>query len=225
VATSEKLPLPYRLVRGSFRILFKLLARVDAQGLERVPREGPVVMAANHTTIFEGPLLMALFPRHPLTALAKQEFRGTAVGKLLEAMGAVYVARGEVDRQALRELLRRLKAGGAVGLAPEGTRSKTGVLLKGKEGVAYLALQTDAWIVPVATWGQEKVISEWKRLRRPLLHLRVGEPFKIQPEPGKPRGQILEEATERIMTSLARLLPAEYRGYYADRVLDEPETT
>jgi 1-acyl-sn-glycerol-3-phosphate acyltransferase len=225
VATSEKLPLSYRLVRGSFRILFKLLTRVDARGLERVPQEGPVVMAANHTTIFEGPLLMARFPRHPLTAMAKQEFRGTLVGKLLEAMGAVYVARGEIDRAALRELLRRLKAGGAVGLAPEGTRSRSGKLLKGKDGVAYLALQSDAWIVPVATWGQEKILSEWKRLRRPRVYLRVGEPFKIEREPDKSRGQTLEEATERIMVSLARLLPAEYRGYYADRVLDEPETT
>jgi 1-acyl-sn-glycerol-3-phosphate acyltransferase len=214
--------LSYRLAQKAFRGLFWLLTDVDARGLDRIPMEGGVLLAANHTTAIEGPLILGLTPRHPITAMAKAEFKGTLAGRVVDLINPIYVERGEVDRKALKEVIQRLKAGEAIGIAPEGTRSKAGTLLEGKEGAAYIALQTNAWVVPIAAWGQEKMGSDLKRFHRPKLYLRVGEPFKIEAEPGKPRGQILEEGTRRIMHSIARMLPPEYRGVYADEITGPP---
>ncbi len=209
---------PYRLVRGLFRLFFTLLAKVDAEGLEQTPLEGPLLVAANHTSLFEGPLVLALLPRQPLTAMAKQEYQKTPIGWILKGVDPIYVARGEVDRAALREVLKRLKAGAAIGIAPEGTRSKTGQLIEGKEGAAYLALQSGATILPVAIWGQETLISDLKRFRRPHIYLRVGEPFKLDNNPSLPRREKVEAGTKQIMHALAVLMPYSYRGVYRDRV-------
>ncbi|MDQ4079109.1 MAG: 1-acyl-sn-glycerol-3-phosphate acyltransferase, partial [Chloroflexota bacterium] len=111
----------------------------------------------------------------------------------------------------------------AIGIAPEGTRSKTGKLIEAKEGAAYIALKSEAWIVPMAIWGQENAIREWKQLRRPHVFVRVGEPFKLEQDPEKNRQENLEVGTRRIIHAIARLLPEEYRGYYADEVLGPPE--
>jgi 1-acyl-sn-glycerol-3-phosphate acyltransferase len=219
----KKLPLGYRVVRSLFRTTFRLLADVDARGLERVPMEGGALLAANHMTFLEGPLVFGLVARHPLTALAKQEFQGTLAGRVVDLVNPIYVARGEVDRKALKEMMQRLKEGAAIGIAPEGTRSKTGRLMEGKEGAAYLAFQTGAWVVPVAVWGQEQMLAQLKRFRRPKIHLRIGEPFRIESEPGKARGEILAAGTERIMHAIARMLPPEYRGAYADEVQGPPQ--
>lgn len=215
--------LSYRAARGLFRGLFRLLADVDARGLDRIPLTGGTILAANHSTTIEGPLILGLTPRQPITAMAKAEFKGTLAGRVVDLVNPIYVERGEVDRKALKEVIQRLKAGEAIGIAPEGTRSKTGALLEGKEGAAYIALQTNAWVVPIAVWGQERMLSDLKRLHRPKLNLRIGEPFKIEAEPGKTRGQTLEEGTRRIMHAIARMLPAEYRGVYAAEITGPPQ--
>ena len=213
----------YKVVRWSLLALFKLLARLDVQGLERIPLEGPAMLTVNHTSILEAPLVLAISPRQPLSALAKKEYQGTPSALVLDRVDPVYVARGEVDRVALKEMLRRLRAGSAIGVAPEGTRSPTGNLIEGKEGTAYLALQTGAWIVPIAVWGHEEFVRDLKRFRRPTIHMRVGEPFKLEKDRSKGRGEQLEEGTMRIMHAIARLLPPERRGVYADQVLGPPQ--
>ncbi|MGB0389250.1 MAG: lysophospholipid acyltransferase family protein [Ardenticatenaceae bacterium] len=199
------------------------MCNIDAQGLEHTPTEGPLLLAANHTSIYEGPLIFAIVPRQPISPMAKMEYKDTILGKVVfNPINTIFVARGEVDRKALKEMIKRLKNNEALGMAPEGTRSPSGTLMKAKEGAAYMALKTDAWILPIAVWGQENVISEFKRLRRPTIHLRAGKPFKLQKDPNKTRNQNIEAGTERIMHAIARLLPPKYRGYYADAVQDEP---
>ena len=220
------LSLHYRLLLGVFRFLFRLLTRVDVRGLENVPARGGLILASNHISALEGPLIFSLVRRHPLTALAKLEWKSSPVGRfVLVALKPVYVARGEVDRVALKETVRRLKAGEAFGISPEGTRSRTATLLEGKEGLAYIAFQSGATIVPVATWGQEKFGREIKRFRRPLLHARFGEPFTLESDPALNRRENLTAATERIMLEIARMLPPEYRGFYAEKAaqLSAPE--
>lgn len=215
--------LHYRLLLATFRLLFRLLTRVDARGLENVPASGGLILASNHISSFEGPLIFSLVRRHPLTALAKLEWKGSPIGRLiLDAMKPVYVARGEVDRTALKETVRRLKAGEAFGISPEGTRSHTAQLLEGKEGLAYVAFQSGATVIPVATWGQEKLVSELKRFRRPVLHARFGPPLALPNDPALSRRENLAAATEAIMLEIARMLPPDYRGFYAEKAAQLP---
>lgn len=207
-----------------FRFAFRLLFHVDAQGLEHTPQEGPLLLASNHYSVYEGPLIFAIVPRQPIAPLAKMEFKDSILGKLIfHPIHSIFVSRGEVDRKALREIIKRLKNNEAFGISPEGTRSRTGNLIKAKEGTAYIALKTKAWVMPVAVWGPKNIAYDLMCLRRPKMYLRAGKPFKLERDPSKSRNENIAIGTERIMHAIARLLPAKYRGYYADAVQGEPE--
>lgn len=225
-AITESPPKPtraYRILIGILKVFFNLFFKIDIQGIERTPMTGPLLAGGNHTRLWEGPLILATLPRQPLSAFAKAEYKGTLIGRfILEPIDVIYVNRGEVDRTALKEMIRRLKAGYAIGIAPEGTRSKDSKMIQGKEGTAYLALQTKAQFLPLAIWGHENFPASLKRLRRCPVHIRVGHPFVLENDPNLTRQQNIELGTERIMTSIARMLPPEYRGYYADKVLGPP---
>jgi 1-acyl-sn-glycerol-3-phosphate acyltransferase len=105
-----------------------------------------------------------------------------------------------------------LAAGGIVAVAPEGRRSKSGGLQRGRNGVARLAVRTGAPVVPVAIWGQEHAFRSWRRLRRAPVDVRFGAPPSLRSlEASAPT-----VVTTRIMVEIARLLPPEYRGAYAD---------
>ena len=125
-----------------------------------------------------------------------------------------------MDRQALGEALALLKAGAVLGVAPEGTRSRTGGLLKGRSGIFYLAGRAGVPIVPAVMWGQEQVMPGWIRLRRAQVHLHIGPPIYLPPEAARFRTADLDAHTEQLMLTMARMLPAQYRGVYADMVDD-----
>jgi 1-acyl-sn-glycerol-3-phosphate acyltransferase len=116
---------------------------------------------------------------------------------------------------AMKAALAMLKSGRRLGVAPEGTRSPTGALQRGKPGAAYLADRTQVPIIPMAMWGTETVMRHWLRLRRPAVVCRIGPPFTL-PRDGRAKGARLDEFTDEIMCTLAALLPPEYRGVYAD---------
>ena len=104
------------------------------------------------------------------------------------------------------------------GVAIEGTRSRTGGLLPGKTGAAYLANRANAPLVPMAIWGTEQIIGNLKRLRRSTIHIRIG-PMVHLPE-GRANTVQLEEYTDQLMLTIARALPPEYRGVYRERIKD-----
>jgi 1-acyl-sn-glycerol-3-phosphate acyltransferase len=137
-------------------------------------------------------------------------------GPLLSSMGAIWVRRGEVDRRALKEASQFLEQGGALSLAIEGTRSRTGGLQRGKTGAAYLALRYDVLILPVVVTGTEQLFRNLLRLRRTHVRTVIGPPFRLPPPNGRLRSQDLDAYTDQIMLTLARLLPERYRGVYAD---------
>jgi 1-acyl-sn-glycerol-3-phosphate acyltransferase len=107
-----------------------------------------------------------------------------------------------------------LKAGGVLGLAPEGTRSHTGQLQEGKTGAAYLADRAGVPIVPVALAGTENVWRNLKRLRRTPVACTIGQPFRL-PSDGRAKGEQLKHLTDEVMCRIAALLPPQYHGAYA----------
>jgi 1-acyl-sn-glycerol-3-phosphate acyltransferase len=148
-----------------------------------------------------------------LTVLAADKWRRVLpILLLFNAMGAVWVKRGEVDRAALRACLDVLAHGGAMGMSPEGTRSKTGGLQKGRAGVAYLAAKANVPVLPVALWGVEQIGPSLKRLRRADVYVRAGAPLRMDP------ALSLEANTDNLMRTIARMLPKQYRGVYGDEL-------
>ena len=110
-----------------------------------------------------------------------------------------------------------LRQGAIVGIAPEGTRSRNAQgLLEGKQGAALLAARAAVPIIPVGIVGSEKVNAEWLHLRRPLITIRVGEPYTLPEMDRKNRQAWLSRCTDEIMCRIAMLLPPEYRGFYAN---------
>lgn len=208
----------YFTVRAIIRALVWLLTRTEVCGLENLPPRGPYVLVTNHLSAIDPPLLMAAIPAAVTVFAGHTHRREFIIGELMNSVGAIWVRRGEADREALRAAVAVLKDGGVVGVAPEGTRSRTGSLLKGKIGTAYLATRADVPIVPVALIGTEVGLPALFQLRRPRLTVTIGPPFRLPNSSPRADRHELEAHTELIMRTLVRMLPEKYHGVYRDRV-------
>ncbi len=215
---AQDAPLLYRLLQGIVFALLRILTKLDVEGLERVPRSGPLIIAPNHIHLLDSVLTFGLIPRR-VTALAADKWRTPPFGCLLSIIGqAIYVTRGEADRRALAKAVVVLRSGGVLGVAPEGTRSRSGGLQHGKDGAAYLASRSGAVIVPLAAWGHDQTFTSWAHFQRPAIHVRFAEPIRLPAEAAQARTTQLSAYTDEIMLALARLLPVEHRGVYASRL-------
>jgi 1-acyl-sn-glycerol-3-phosphate acyltransferase len=212
-----------RLIKYFLLTLLKIVARVDVQGLENLPA-GPFVVVINHLSSFDTLAGIAVGPIIPATTFAAIEHRSDPIGGwILDQLGVIWVHRSEADRDASKLALEEIKSGTVMAMAIEGTRSRTGGLLPGKSGPAFLASRAHVPLVPGAIWGTEKIVSNMKRLRRSEVHVRLGQPFHL-PE-GRANTEQLEAYTDQVMLQIAAMLPPQYRGVYADRVKDAPSGT
>lgn len=204
----------YRAIRVIINALINLLVRREYIGMENFPGP-PYILVTNHLSVFDTPILLTVCPHTIRALVAAKHKRNPIYRPLLVIMGSIWVRRGEVDRQALRESLAVLSEGGVLGVAPEGTRARgTYALQPGKTGAAYLATRAGVPIVPVGLSGTENMKRNLPRLRRTPVRAVVGKPFRL-PESGRVRGEKLHEYTDLIMHRIAELLPEEYRGAYA----------
>jgi 1-acyl-sn-glycerol-3-phosphate acyltransferase len=198
------------------RWLFTLLSRLEVSGLENIPQRGGVILAANHLSRLDSPLVFAMVERGDVTALVADKYRRNwLLRPLIEVVHGIWIDRERADFQALRAAREYLQNGGGLGIAPEGTRSHTGALKEAKTGVAYLADKANVPVVPVAIWGTEAAIAELSRLRRPVIHLTFGRPFCLPTLERSDRSAALQRNTDEIMCQIAALLPPAYRGVYA----------
>lgn len=185
------------------RFLGRVVWDAHVLDVERVPADGPVVLAANHTGVLDGPLLIGLAPR-PLHVLVKQEmFRGP-IGVVLTAAGQIPVDRAS-GRAGLAAGLGVLRRGGAVGIFPEGNRG-AGAVSDVRAGVAWLAVNADAPVVPVAIVGSRRTgesLGHVPAVRRRVV-LGFGEPVPVADLPGSRRERIAAtiEAVQAAMVAL-----------------------
>jgi len=160
-------------------VLARLLFDLRIEGAHHVPRTGPVLLAANHSGFLDGPLVFLLSPRRP-SVLTKSELFVGPLARALGWLGQISVHRGTPDRVALRAALHVLDRHGAVGVFPEGTRG-IGDLSDLNDGLAYLALRSDAAVVPVVLQGTSAALpkgARWPRLRAPVT-LTYGPPVRV----------------------------------------------
>ena len=198
-----------------------VLAAIEAEGLENIPASGPCIIAVNHLSKADTPLFMSKLPRRTVM-LANEKYRSSRIiNWVISDVGqAIYVTPNALDEHALNDALAVLRAGGLLGLAPEGTRSKTGGLMRARTGAAYLAVAANVPVVPVAAWGQENWRSRMRSLHRIPICVRAGKPLVFPPGPATP--QQLLQYTDEIMHALARLLPERYRGVYGAELAASP---
>lgn len=175
-----------------------MLFRWRVIGAENVPRSGPLVLAGNHFSTWDPPL-MGCSVRRPVSFIAKEElFRFRPFGWVLRNVHAVPIKRGQADIANLKRMLETLQKGGVLGMFPEGTRQRSGELGAPQPGVAWLAHKCDAPVVPMAIIGPY-------RLWQPLT-VRIGAPLDICAGlPERPRTADLEAAGKRVMEVIAEL--------------------
>jgi 1-acyl-sn-glycerol-3-phosphate acyltransferase len=195
--------------------LLKLLFRFELTCVQNIPSAGPLIVVINHIAFLDPLVVVAGFPR-AVTPVAKQEVSDHFFfGLIARLYGVVPVRRGEVDLNAVKRLLRILKEGEAVLIAPEGTRSPTCQMQLAKDGATMLALRSEAIIVPVGIIGTDQVRSYWLHLQRAPVRLMVGQPFRLCAGPRVGR-TAMAEATVEVMYRLAAQLPPEFRGVYSN---------
>jgi len=172
--------------RTTFRAIFRFSARVRIEHLAPVPRTGPLILASNHISHFDPPVVGCFFPRHVDWMAMEELFRNPRFARALELTGAFRVNRDGTDRSALRVAVRRLQAGRVVGIFPEGgIRAGDTSILDGapmRPGLAALALMAKAPILPSVVAGTDRFYKKqnWSPLRRAPVWIATGRP--IPPE-------------------------------------------
>ena len=228
------LTVPIVTVAAGARFLSRALTRVRVEGeFDAIPREGPVILASNHVSNADGVIIGAwLTPKlgRRIHWLGKREmFDWPLVGWMARNGGVVPVDRGTADTEAFRLAQRVLLAGEVLMVFPEGTRSPTAELQKPKDGLAMLALRTNATIVPIGISNTDKVWPKGRPVPRIGGHatMRVGSPFRPADElpEGLDRKAKKAAATDLIMRRIAAQLDERHRGAYADTGPDTHQGT
>ncbi|WP_053658010.1 1-acyl-sn-glycerol-3-phosphate acyltransferase [Micromonospora sp. NRRL B-16802] len=207
--------------------LLKLIFRPQVEGLDNVPATGPVILASNHLS-FSDSIFTPLITRRKVTFVAKAEyFTGKGIKGWLTRMffvgtGTIPVDRsgGQAARAALDTQLQVLRAGGVAGIYPEGTRSPDGRLYRGKTGVARLALESGAVVVPVAMLNADQIQPPGKLIPRiARVRIRFGAPLDFSRYQGMAGDRFVERAvTDEIMYELMELSGREYVDIYAQKL-------
>jgi 1-acyl-sn-glycerol-3-phosphate acyltransferase len=215
------------VLRSILLNLCRVLIGMRIDGVARVPREGPLVVVSNHLHNAD-PVIVSIACPRPLHFMAKEELLTVPViGRIIRLGGAFPIARGKADRRAIRMAVATLDQGIAVGMFPEGTRSKTWHMNKALTGAGLVAIMGRARIQPVAITGTEPLPFNGSKGRKPIqkdhfwqvrprVTVTFGEPFDLPEHTEDGKRLTPEAATEIMMRRIAEILPETYRGYYGD---------
>jgi len=221
----------YWVTKYTLGVALKIVFRPRAWGVKNVPRRGPVILASNHLSFsdhFFGPLPV---PRKVIFLAKSEYFTGRGLKGLISkafftGVGQIPIDRGggQASERAIRTGLRVLAAGHVLGIYPEGTRSPDGRLYRGKTGVARLAIESGAPVVPCAmidTFEFQPPTTIWPN-RRIRPGVRFGEPLDFSRYHGQQSdGVLLRTVTDEVMQAIAKLSGQEYVDIDARRAKAE----
>lgn len=194
-----------RMVRG----IFHLISTIQVEGVEHLPLTGGVVLASNHLTNFDVFPMQFALPRLIFFMGKAELFKNPVLDPVLRRLGGFPVNRGARDDWAMEYAASILDRGQVLGIFPEGKRSHGQGLHTAKTGAARLALRSGSPIVPMAVQGTDRLFEHFPR--RSPIHIQMGEPIYPQPH------QSSLALTDRVMYSIAEMLPLHLRGVYADK--------
>ncbi len=208
-----------KILRPFFRGLFRILGKVELNGLENIPSCGAYLVTPNHISIFDGPFVLAFWPKDLEFAGASDIWDRKGQSLLVKYYGGVKVHRSRYDRNLIDKTISLLNAGYPLLIAPEGGRSHEPGLRRANPGVAYLADKAKVPVVPVGVFGStEDFFRNGLRGKRQKIGMNIGKPlFLPQIEgTGAFRRIMRQENADLVMAHIAQLLPQNYRGYYSN---------
>ena len=176
--------------------------RLQAEGLETLPEQGPLLILGNHDSHWDPVMVgVAALRRRQIRALAKSDlWKVRGLAPVLNGMGQIPIERGKGDQQALSRAIETLRAGACIGVFPEGTRSR-GKVLRARSGLGRLALEVpEAHVSLVAIEGTADLTGF---PRRPRIRLRFFDPAGGQPQPGEDPGEL----SARLLAEIRELVP------------------
>lgn len=202
-------------LQSILKALLFTAAKVHYYGTEHLPKEGGLLVATNHMSRMDTLYLFLNPARLDLTALVADKYKKYPIFNwVLDTGGVIWLDRDKADFTAFRLAADVIKSGVALGIAPEGTRSRDGQLQEGKPGIALLGLKAGVPIVPVGIAGTEEYFRCLRTLRRPEISLTFGPAFALPPLDRNNRDESLKQMTDEIMCRIAILLPPQYWGFY-----------
>jgi 1-acyl-sn-glycerol-3-phosphate acyltransferase len=208
-----------KFVRWLIIIILNIIADIEIHDKENVPASGGFVLATNHIGVIDIGMFHYVFDRYDMFIPVGEKWEKQAwVRWLGRKLNFLFVDRFNPDLKALRRMINLMETGNSLVIAPEGTRSRTGALIEGKAGVAYLAARSGFPVIPVAITGTEDkvLLGNIKRFRKSTITVTAGKPITLPPIPKENRDAVLQRYTDEIMCQIAALLPERYRGVYAE---------
>jgi len=199
------------------RMLLFLFTRWRVRGKENIPRQGALLIVANHLHLTDPPILSVSIDRKALFMAKEELFHSRFSRHIMRSFGAFPIRRGGMNREAMRKARQFLTQDMAIIMFPEGRRSLSTQLESAFSGAALIASRSSAPILPIGIFGTEKIKGMSWFLRRPRITVNIGASFYLPPVNGKLNRAQLTEFTHSIMEHIAELLPPEYRGNYASR--------
>ena len=207
--------------RPIFRLIFDILGRVKIIGRENIPLGRPYVIAMNHISIFDPPLLVSFWSETPEVIGAADVFQKKGQGILLSLYGVVPVHRGDYDRVLLDTVFAILKSGHPLVIAPEGGRSHVPAMRRALPGIGYIIEHAQVPVLPVGLVGTTD--DFWQRAKRgekPQLEINIGKPIHFPVvEKSAERRAARQLNADLVMRHIAGLLPEEYHGVYAGQAI------
>lgn len=207
--------LSYRIAWRLFRLTYAIYFRWRICNPERVPRTGPVILASNHASFIDPPLIGSALPRD-INYLARESlFRFPGIGWLLRSWQAVPVDRDGGGAKGLKAILDRLLAGGAIVLFPEGTRTRDGKLQPARSGIGLIVIKSTAPVIPVRVFGTFEAYGRHAKFPRPTrIVVKYGAPLDVTAwrveakSCDKQRLKVIyQEVADAIMAAIAKLEP------------------
>ncbi|QHW30207.1 1-acyl-sn-glycerol-3-phosphate acyltransferase [Paenibacillus rhizovicinus] len=186
----------YSICRSLLRIIYAVLFRFEASGLENIPSSGPVVLCSNHISLLD-PTTVGTKVNRKVHYMAKAElFNVPVFGPFIRSLGAFPVKRGGVSKEAIRTAITLLKEGKVMGIFPEGSRSAGDSA--GKKGAAMIALRSGAVVIPVAIIGKYNIFRK--------MRIKYGKPIDMSDFIQDSSSDVLERVTETIMSNIRRMV-------------------
>ena len=205
-----------KVVTATIHILLRIICKVDAEQLDKIPLKGPYIIAMNHTNFLEVPMIYThLLPRKVIGIAKKETWKGGFLKWMANTWEGISVDREGQTIDTFRQSRKVLKDGCFLIITPEGTRSHDGKLRIGKPGVISIALRSKVPIIPVVHFGGEHIGKNLKSFRRTKFTFKVGIPIILHPA-GKTDHDKRKYFTDQLMYRLAELLPEENRGVYSN---------
>lgn len=205
----------YYVTRILVRILLLLLTRWQVNGRDNIPGQGALLVIVNHINLADPPILSVSIYRKAIF-MAKEELFRSRLSRYFFSGFAFPVHRGRPDREAIRQAEGVLSKGLILIMFPEATRSPDAQMQTAFNGAALIALRCSVPVLPVAISGTERIKGVGWLLRRPRITINIGDTFYLPAGNNKSTKEKLPELTSFMMSHIAALLPAEYRGKYTE---------